>query len=92
MRNGREEFRMQYYGQKIGETTNGVEIGSLVRILPKASYWNGLEVEQWYRHNRWYVTALEGNKATLGRDETGKYTMRIPISTNYLEVVEESNG
>lgn len=92
MYNGREEIRTQCFGQKIGETTNGVEIGSLVRILPKASYWNGLEVERWYRYHKWYVTKLEGNKATLGKDETGKYTMRIPISTNYLEVVEESNG
>lgn len=76
--------------KRIGKTTNGVHIGALVSINDHASYWNGLEVESWYRRRNWYVTGLDGNKANLGKDETGKYTMRIPISTNFLTVIKNS--
>jgi len=81
---------MPSFGRRITATTNGVHVGALVRIQKNASYWNGLEVERWYRYHLWYVTSLEGNKATLGKDESGKYKMRIPISTNFLEVVKEA--
>ena len=91
MWSGQEKAQMGYFGSKIGPTTNGVHVGALVKILPKASYWNGIEVEQWYRRQKWYVTSLDGNKATLGKDETGKYTMRTPISTNFLEVIKEAD-
>ncbi len=77
------------FGRKISETTNGVYVGALVKINKGASYWNGFEVERWYRYHRWYVTELDGNKATLGKDESGKYTMKIPISTNFLTVVDD---
>lgn len=86
-----ETWRLMHGGQKITETTNGVGVGSLVSIADNASFWNGLEVDRWYKRKKWYVTELEGNKATLGKDETSKYKMRIPISTNYLTVITESN-
>jgi hypothetical protein len=75
-------------GGKITETTNGIEIGSLVSISDNASFWNGEKVEKWYRGRKWYVTGLNGNKADLGKDETGKYKIRLPISTNFLTKVE----
>ena len=77
-------------GQKIGKTTNGVHIGALVKIEENASSWNGERVENWYKGRNWYVTELEGNKATLGRDETGKYKMAIPISTSFLIVLKQA--
>ena len=79
------------FGRRITETTNGVKIGDLVSIQKNASFWNGEAVDRWYRHSRWYVTALEGNKAMLGKDETGKYKIRLPISTNFLEVVKSAD-
>ena len=76
------------FGSKIGPTTNCVHVGALVSIRPKASYWNGHEVERWYIKRKWYVTELEGNKATLGKDESGKYSMKTPVSTGFLTVIE----
>lgn len=81
---------LNWFAKRITETTNGVHIGALVKVAENASFWNGTKVERWYWLKKWYVTELEGNKAKLGRDESGKYTMRLPISTNYLTVIREA--
>ena len=83
--------RIFTYGRKTGEVTNGVHIGALVQISNNSSFWNGRKVERWYYLKKWYVTDLEGNKATLGKDETGKYSIATPISTNYLTVIKNSD-
>ena len=81
-------WRPNWFVRKPGETTNGVQIGCLVKISSDASFWNGKKVERWYYLKKWYVTGLDGNRATLGRDESGKYKITVPISTNYLTVLE----
>lgn len=77
-------------GQKVTETTNDVHVGALVSISENASFWDGERVEDWWRRRNWYVTELNGNKAKLGRDESGKYKMHVPISTNYLTVIQKA--
>jgi len=79
---------LRLFGRRIGPTTNGVYIGALVTIDRNASFWNGERVDQWYRLKRWRVTALKGNRAVLGEDETGRYAIRIPISTSFLTVIK----
>ena len=86
----RDTWRLLHGGQRITKTTNGVHIGALVSIADMASFWNGLEVDRWYRGMKWYVTGLDGNKATLGRDESGRYRMAVPISTNFLTVIKKA--
>lgn len=83
--------RLSPFGGKIGPTTNGVHIGALVSIAENASLWDGSRCEGWYQRKKWYVTGLNGNKAVLGKDDSGKYQMRTPISTNFLTVIEPSN-
>jgi len=91
---GNEHSSREYlpYGRKKTDTTNGVFIGALVKVDQNASFWNGAKVERFYWSQKWYVTDLDGNKATLGKDVTGKYTMRIPISTNFLTVIESEGN
>ena len=88
MRDG-SDFKVYFhFGRKKSETTNGVYVGALVELQKNASFWNGTRVENWYYHYKWVVTELDGNKATLGKDESGKYKMKLPISTNFLTVVK----
>jgi len=86
---GWQETRLQYYGRKIGETTNGVYVGAKVRIQKNASWWNSEEVNKWWIGQTWYVHALDGNKATIGKEILGDYNAKKEISTNYLEVIPE---
>ena len=83
-------FGPRFFGLKITETTNGVHIGALVKIDKNASLWSGAKIERWYLLRDWYVTELEGNKATLGQDESGKYNAKLVISTNFLTVIKGS--
>lgn len=82
-------WEQNWFGKRTHATTNGIHVGALVQIASNASFWNGKKVERWYYLKKWYVTELTENKAMLGRDETGKYSIRIPISTNYLTVLKE---
>ena len=84
-----DTWEQNWFGKRTHAPTNGVYVGALVQISKDASFWTGKKVERWYYLKKWYVTELVENKATLGRDETGKYTIRIPISTNYLTVIKE---
>lgn len=77
-------------GRKVKETTNGVHIGALVSIDSNSSWWTGAKVEKWWHSRKWYISGLEGNKAMLGCDETGRYSAWKEISTNFLTVVEEA--
>lgn len=81
-------WRLNFGGKRTFPATNGVHVGALVQISDNASFWNGQKVERWYYLKRWYVTGLVDNKATLGKDETGKYSIKTPISTNYLIVIK----
>ena len=90
MTDGREFYRMHYYGQKIGNTTNGVHIGAKVRIIGNASWWTGEEVSRWWKGEVWHVHDLNGNKATIGKEVLGEYNAKKEISTNFLKVVEEA--
>lgn len=83
-------WKLNWGGQKVEDATNGVHLGALVTISPDASFWSGAKVERWYYLKKWYVTEMNGNKVKLGRDESGKYTIRLPISTRYLTVVKEA--
>ena len=85
------DFSMFWHTEKVTETTNGVYVGALVRISKDASFWNGKKVERWYYLKKWYVTKLVGNKATLGEDETRKYKITTPISTNFLTVIQNED-
>ena len=76
------------YGRKVGNTTNGVHEGALVKIAPKASMWNGQEVARWYTFREWYVENLEGNRAKLGKDKSGTRNANFYISTNFLTVIK----
>lgn len=83
--------RIFTYGRKTGKVTNGVHIGALVQISKDASFWNGKKVDRWYYLKKWYVTDMVDNKVTLGKDETGKYSIAMPISTNFLTVIKKAD-
>ena len=74
-------YRQTYYGK---------HVGALVRIADNSSFWTGVKVERWYSMRNWYVSDLSGNKATLGKDETGRYNLAKSISTNYLTVIRDA--
>ena len=85
-----DSWSRSWFGRRTFPATNGVHVGALVRIENNASFWNGEKVQSWYTRRNWYVTGLEDNKATLGKDETGHYQIRIPISTNFLTVLKKA--
>lgn len=71
-------------------TTSGggrVKNGDLVSISANATYYNGVAIPAWVKNQKWYIIELSGNRAVLGKNESGTNNIVSAIDVKYL-----SNG
>ena len=71
-------------------TTSGggsVKNGDLVSISENATYYNGVAIPAWVKNQKWYIIELSGDRAVLGKNESGTNNIASPINVKYL-----SNG
>ena len=69
-------------------TTATIKTGDLVTISSGAKYYTGANLPAWVKNLKWYVASVSGDRAVLGKDESGKYNIVSPINTAYLSVVK----
>lgn len=65
-------------------TNTGIKNGSLVSIKSGATYYNGVAIPSWVMSQKWYIDELRGDRAVLGRNESGSNNIQSPINTKYL--------
>ena len=65
-------------------TVSSIRVGSLVTIKSGARYYNGVSIPSWVLNDRWYVTQVRGDRAVLGRNQSGSHNIRSPINVNNL--------
>lgn len=65
-------------------TTTTVKVGSLVSIKSGATYYNGVAIPDWVMSQKWYISQVSGDRAVLGKNESGTNNIVSPISTKYL--------
>lgn len=79
-----------YASWKFGETvkntttTTSVKVGSLVSIASGATYYNGVAIPDWVKSQKWYISQLSGDRAVLGKNESGTNNIVSPINIKYL--------
>lgn len=66
---------------------SSVKNGDLVSIAANATYYNGVAIPAWVKNQRWYIIELSGNRAVLGRNESGTNNIVSAVDVKYL-----SNG
>lgn len=64
--------------------TSGIYAGSLVSIKPGATYYNGSHIPDWVKSQKWYLTQVKGDRAVLGRNESGNNNICSPINVSNL--------
>lgn len=62
--------------------------GDLVKLKANAKYYNGGAIPKWVLENSWYIDSVEGDRAILGRNETGVNNIQSPVNTGYLTLVK----
>lgn len=66
-------------------TANGrIRKGDLVSIKSGATYYNGVAIPSWVMKQKWYITQVKGDRAVLGKNESGTNNIVSPINTKYL--------
>lgn len=65
-------------------TVSSIRVGSLVTIKSGARYYNGVSIPSWVLNDRWYVTQVRGDRAVLGRNQSGSHNIQSPINVNNL--------
>lgn len=74
----REETKTSY------TTITSIRPGGLVTIKPGSRYYNGVHIPSWVLSDRWYVTQVRGDRAVLGRNQSGSHNINSPINVNNL--------
>lgn len=67
-------------------TTGTVKMGDLVTITG-STYYSGKAIPSWVRKLRWYVYEINGDRAVINRDESGRYAIMSPVKVSALSVV-----
>ena len=65
-------------------TTTNITTGSLVSIKSGATYYNGVAIPSWVMNQRWYIMEVRGDRAVLGRNESGTNNIVSPINVRNL--------
>lgn len=72
--------------------SNSIKVGDLVSIKAGATWYNGTAISSWVFNDKWYVTQISGNRAILGKNQSGSNNIVSPIHTKYLSGGSASSG
>lgn len=70
------------------ENTAKIGVGDLVSIAKNAVYYNGWIIPAWVKQHNWYVDSIKGDRAVLGKNQSGYNNINSPVNTKYLTVVQ----
>ena len=77
--------------EKPTENKSGIGVGDLVSLSASATYYNGQRIPSWVKRNNWYVSSVKGDRAVLGRNQSGHNTVNSPVNTADLTVIQKSS-
>lgn len=61
--------------------------GDLVQISDDGKYFTGKIIPAWVKNKQWYIKEINGNRAIIDKDESGKLSINSPIDVKYLSKV-----
>lgn len=70
------------------ETQKNVTKNDLVSLRPYARYYNGAAIPNWVKKQNWYVSSVSGDRAVLGKSESGKNIINSPVNIKFLTVLK----
>ena len=76
-----------------GKTTENaatVNAGDLVALAKNAVYYNGWIIPAWVKAHYWYVDSVKGDRAVLGKNQSGFNNINSPVNTKFLTVMQSA--
>lgn len=64
-----------------------VQTGTIVTLAPDALYYTGKEMPVWVKNDRWIIQSVSGDRAVLGKNESGSHEINSPVNVKYLTAV-----
>lgn len=61
-----------------------ISIGDIVMLSDNAVYYTGKAMPDWVKRDRWIVKSLSGDRAVLGKNESGSHEINSPVNVRYL--------
>lgn len=65
-------------------TSSNVSVGSYVSIKAGATYYNGVAIPDWVMNQKWQVVQITGDRAVLGKNESGTNNIQSPVNVANL--------
>lgn len=65
-------------------SSGSVKAGDLVTIKAGSTYYNGVAIPSWVMNDKWYIVQINGNRAVLGKNQSGSHDIQSPINVNNL--------
>lgn len=72
--------------------SNGIKVGDLVSISSSATYYNGASIPSWVKSDKWYISQVSGDRAVLGKNQSGSNNIQSPVNTKYLSKGSSSSS
>jgi hypothetical protein len=63
-----------------------VKKGDLVKLAGNATYYDGKSIPAWVKADKWYIGSIKGDRAVLGKNESGKNDITSPVNVKFLTV------
>lgn len=67
-----------------------IKTGNIVTLSKDAVYYTGKEMPGWVKNDRWVVKSIDGDRAVLGKNESGSHEINSPVNVKHMTVA--SNG
>lgn len=78
--------------KKAQATRTTIKSGDIVTINSGAKYYNGSAIPSWVLNAKWIVNSVNGNRAVIDKDTSGKYSIMSPIDVKYLTAQNQSTS
>lgn len=77
-------FASWEFSETTTETSSAIKKGDLVSIKSGATYYNGASIPTWVMRDKWYIVQVKGDRAVLGKNQSGRNDIQSPINVKYL--------
>lgn len=64
--------------------------GNIVTLSADAVYYTGQNMPEWVKNDRWVVASVNGDRAVLGKNESGCHEINSPVNVKYLTAAASS--
>lgn len=69
-----------------------VKAGDIVKIASEATYYTGQKMPAWVKNDQWIVKSVNGDRAVIDKNTSGKNSINSPVNINNLTVISAAGG